>query len=228
MTLTLGHIRDALEGAIPAVMATCSADGTPNVAFLSQVHYVDETHVALSYQFFNKTRHNILANGQGQLTVVNPHTAQLFRINAPLAVCQRVLPLVTNHLAHLQTITDRAVRRLARRLAPETIEGLVVVITADQFGRPPKPREVSEGLRELEARARSLELQSSAPKPIVMGRHLIELGLAPGKAFGEILDGAFEAQLEGKFFDVSAGLRWLAAERELPLTDEQRRKLAGA
>ena len=151
----------------------------------------------------------------------------LERINAPLAVRQRVLPLVTNHLAHLQTITDRAVRRLARRLEPENIEGLVVIITADQFGRPPKPREVSDGLRELEARAQSLQLESSAPKPIVMGRHLIELGFAPGKSFGEILDGAFEAQLEGKFFDLPGGLRWLAAENELPLTAEQRRKLAG-
>jgi len=31
------------------------------------------------------------------------------------------------------------VRRLAKRLEPATIRELLVVITADQFGRPPKP-----------------------------------------------------------------------------------------
>ncbi len=43
---------------MPSVMATCSQDGTPNVSMISQVHYVDRDRVALSYQFFNKTRQN--------------------------------------------------------------------------------------------------------------------------------------------------------------------------
>ena len=149
----------------------------------------------------------------------------LERIHAPLAVRERVVPLVTNHLAHLQAISDRAVRRLARRLAPENIAGLVVVITADQFGRPPKPRVVSDGVRELEARAGALQVQVAAPRAIVMGRHLIPLGLTPGPAFGEILDAAYEAQLEGHFFDLAAGLRWLAEQAPLPFTAEQRRRM---
>ncbi|MBI5773871.1 MAG: polynucleotide adenylyltransferase [Verrucomicrobia bacterium] len=137
----------------------------------------------------------------------------LQRINAPKAIAQRVVPLVTNHLAHLQVVTDRSVRRLARRLAPETIESLSIVITADQFGRPPKPAEVSENLRALLAKAAELKLKDSAPKPILQGRHLIELGLKPGPEFGEIVDAAFEAQLEGKFADLDGARRWLAVER---------------
>jgi adenylate cyclase len=69
---TLDEIRDSLEGAVPSVVATCSADGTPNVCYLSQIEYVDETHVALTFQFFNKTRHNILANPLAVAAAIDP------------------------------------------------------------------------------------------------------------------------------------------------------------
>lgn len=77
----LGDIRPCLEGAIPAVMATCDATGMPNVAYISQVYYVDERHVALSFQFFNKTRQNILANPRATVLVLHPQTAQFFRLH---------------------------------------------------------------------------------------------------------------------------------------------------
>ena len=77
--LSLDALRDCLEGAIPAVVATCSADGTPNVSYVSQVHYVDGEHVALSFQFFNKTRQNVLENPRATLLVANPGTAALYR-----------------------------------------------------------------------------------------------------------------------------------------------------
>jgi putative methionine-R-sulfoxide reductase with GAF domain len=78
---TLGDIRACLEGAIPAVMATCSGDGVPNVAYLSQVYYVDERHVALSFQFFNKTRQNILANPYATVLLIHPRTAAFYRLH---------------------------------------------------------------------------------------------------------------------------------------------------
>ena len=78
---TLRSIRACLEGAIPAIMATCASDGTPNVAYISQVVYVDEQHVALSFQFFNKTRANILANPYASVLVLDPVTARCFRLH---------------------------------------------------------------------------------------------------------------------------------------------------
>jgi len=76
----LGDIRACFEGAIPAVVATCDAAGTPNVAYISQVYYVDERHVALSFQFFNKTRQNILANPHATVLLLHPLTARFYRL----------------------------------------------------------------------------------------------------------------------------------------------------
>jgi hypothetical protein len=56
------EIRTVLENGVPALMVTCSADATPNVTIISQVHYVSGTHVALSFQFFSKTIRNVREN----------------------------------------------------------------------------------------------------------------------------------------------------------------------
>jgi uncharacterized protein len=55
-------IRGVLDNGVPAVMVTCSADGIPNVTVISQVYHVDDTHVALSFQFFSKTIRNVREN----------------------------------------------------------------------------------------------------------------------------------------------------------------------
>ncbi|MBL8352111.1 MAG: GAF domain-containing protein [Burkholderiaceae bacterium] len=82
MTLDLDAIRACLEGAIPGVMATCDGDGTPNVTYVSQVEYVDARHLALSFQFFNKTRRNVLANPVVELLVIHPAHGAMYRVAA--------------------------------------------------------------------------------------------------------------------------------------------------
>ena len=115
-------------------------------------------------------------------------------------------------MSHLLPITDRSVRRLAKRLEPENIAGLSLLMTADSMGRPPRPAVVPQFVQELRAKAAELSVQESAAKPILMGRHLLELGLAAGPQFKQILDAAYEAQLEGKFFTQPEALQWLAAQ----------------
>jgi hypothetical protein len=56
------EIRSVLDNGVPALMVTCSADGTPNATIISQVYWVDDTHVALSFQFFSKTMRNVREN----------------------------------------------------------------------------------------------------------------------------------------------------------------------
>lgn len=79
--LGVDDIRDCLEGYIPSSIATASADGEPNVTFITQVEYVDSDHVALSFQFFNKTRENILVNPRACVHVIHPYTGQVYRLH---------------------------------------------------------------------------------------------------------------------------------------------------
>ena len=54
--VTLSDLKRCFQGIVPSIIATNDDDGVPNITFISQVHYLDERHVALSCQFFNKTR----------------------------------------------------------------------------------------------------------------------------------------------------------------------------
>ena len=78
--LTLDAIRDCMEGAVPATIATASPAGEPNVAYLSQVEYVDPATLALSFQFFNQTRRNVLANPVARLIATHPLTGARYRL----------------------------------------------------------------------------------------------------------------------------------------------------
>ena len=74
MEILPDEIKPAMQGVIPSVVATCSIDGTPNATVISQVYYVDPDHVALSYQFFNKTIKNVRENPRALAWVINPET----------------------------------------------------------------------------------------------------------------------------------------------------------
>jgi tRNA nucleotidyltransferase (CCA-adding enzyme) len=167
---------------------------------------------------FAKPQTTHKAERDGRMRIVSPgHEEQggpiaeafLTRIGAPNEIKERVVPLVKHHLAHLQTTSDRSVRRLANHLKPATITELCLVMTADHFGRPPKPRVLPDGIPQLRMKAEELSLQDEAPKPLLLGRHLIAKGMKPGVEFGVILGKAFEAQLEGAFTEIEGALKWL-------------------
>jgi tRNA nucleotidyltransferase (CCA-adding enzyme) len=172
---------------------------------------------------FGKPSTTVRAERRGAMRWVSPgHEAAggpvaesfLRRIGAPLELDPPVRALVVHHLAHHHgrdsDFTDAQVRRLARRLAPATIDDLGTVMAADAQGRPPLPSsEIMELVGALRARAAALEIEARAPRPIILGRHLVAMGMQPGPDFRPILDSAFEAQLEGVFCDEPGGLAWL-------------------
>jgi tRNA nucleotidyltransferase (CCA-adding enzyme) len=105
-------------------------------------------------------------------------------------------------------VGDGAFRRLARKVEPDL---LYRVAKADSLGRnpewlPPEKRFGSEAQEWFIQRVRELEIERKAPDPILMGRHLIELGLEPGPQFKQILDQVYELQLDGKVSTVAEAI----------------------
>jgi tRNA nucleotidyltransferase (CCA-adding enzyme) len=111
----------------------------------------------------------------------------------------QVLCLVAQHLKpgqlydERERVSDGAIRRLAARCEPDL---LYRVARADCVGRRPGRFEpvAMEWFRE---RVRALDVAVRPPEPILKGRHLLELGLAPGPQVGRVLRAVYEHQLDG-------------------------------
>lgn len=101
-------------------------------------------------------------------------------------------------------VGDGAFRRLARKVEPDL---LYRVAKADSLGRYPdgdrsKMIFGSEAQEWFIEKVRELQIEKKAPDPILMGRHLIEIGLKPGPHFKQILDAVYEMQLDGTVVDL--------------------------
>jgi tRNA nucleotidyltransferase (CCA-adding enzyme) len=136
----------------------------------------------------------------------------LARITRETKLIEAVLPLVRWHAQPYELwkakAGDAAVRRLANKVL--RVDRLIRVDEADRKGRPPLwPGERSPQSLWLAERAAALQLKDSAPKRLVLGRHLIAMGHKPAGWFKPVLDEAFEAQLDGVFVDEAGGLAWL-------------------
>lgn len=132
----------------------------------------------------------------------------LARLSNQPSLADEVVPLVRQHLRPIQLYLSKAspaaIRRLARRVG--RIDRLVRVCRADHAGRPPLPFDDFPAGHWLLQQAEQLSVASKEPQPIVLGRHLIALGLEPGPHFKDLLEQCFEAQLEGEFHDLEVGL----------------------
>lgn len=74
------EIRAVMENGLPCLLATCSAAGTPNVSLVSEAYWVDAEHVALSFQFFNKTTRNVRENPRASLLLMDIEGGAYWRL----------------------------------------------------------------------------------------------------------------------------------------------------
>jgi tRNA nucleotidyltransferase (CCA-adding enzyme) len=147
-----------------------------------------------------------------------PTRSFLQRMKAPHALEEAVVALVVDHLKpsmfHKQRSGAPAVRRLAHRLAQKgtDVPTLCLVAEADANGRT-TPRvlngEPYESGPWLISKLVEFTVQKEGPKPILMGRHLIAMGVKPGPDMGRILSEGFAAQLDGEFSDEEGALEWM-------------------
>ena len=133
---------------------------------------------------------------------VEPATKILDRFNLNTLdgfdVRTQVLGLVAEHLRPIafskarDTVTDGAFRRLAQKVDLELLAGFA---RADCLGRAGSFD--CSGVDWFIERARSLGVEHRPPTPILLGRHLLEMDVAPGPRMGQILRAIYELQLDG-------------------------------
>lgn len=135
------------------------------------------------------------------LDALNIHTINGFDVR------HHVVQLVVNHLkpSHFYKDRDRVSDGAFRRLAEKCdLELLYLVSKADALARGPASE--SSAQEWFIQKARALAVEHAPPKPILMGRHLIQIGMAPGPRMGKILQAIYEQQLDGKVTNLDEAL----------------------
>lgn len=162
-----------------------------------------------------------LIHAHGHAQVGGPMAESfLHRMRAPIRVCEMVRALVTEHMAFYGGATSglKGVRRLACRLAPANVRLWAMLCQADMLGSYAEPSPDSFSIDYWLDLARQASVRDEKPRPLVQGRDLIPLGIAPGVAMGNILDFAFEGQLDGEFDTTASGLEYLRRCGKIPWT----------
>jgi tRNA nucleotidyltransferase (CCA-adding enzyme) len=145
---------------------------------------------------------------------VGPATAVLDRLNVHTLggfdVRRQVLGVTAHHLKpgmfgmSKTPVSDGAFRRLAQKV---DLELLARVAKSDCMGRG-GGFDCSSMDWFLE-RARQLGVEHAPPRPLVLGRHLLALGMSPGPRIGELLRAVYERQLDGSITTVEEGLAFV-------------------
>lgn len=225
--LALSAIRPCLEGAIPAMMATCAADGVPNVAYISQVYYVDEQHVALSFQFFNKTRQNILANPYASVLVLHPVTAEFFRLNLRYLRTETEGPLFEGMKAQLAGIASHSGMANVFRLLGsdvyavqriEAVEGEPLPASPARSGLLGVVRHCSERLSRCAALDELLNVALATLTDLLDVRHAMVLMLDPlTQRLYTVASSGYATSGVGSEIEMGDGVIGMAARERTPV-----------
>jgi tRNA nucleotidyltransferase (CCA-adding enzyme) len=134
---------------------------------------------------------------------INIHTIDGYDVRG------QVVGLVAQHLKpgmfhKAGNVGDGAFRRLAQKV---DLELLARLARADCLGRTGGFD--CSAMDWFITRARALGVEHLPPAPLVLGRHVLALGVPPGPRVGELLRQVYEKQLDGEVTTVEDGVREL-------------------
>ena len=155
--INLAPLRRALEGIVPPILATRDAAGMPNISMISQVHYVDDQHVALSYQFFNKTRRNLLETRIASVEVADAVTNAQHRLKLEYLETQDTGPIFEEMRAKLAGIASHSGMAGVFRLRGADIFRVcgIEVVRSRLSDDAPRPRDLLAIARRSAAKLRA-------------------------------------------------------------------------
>ena len=137
----LETLATCFQGLLPAQLFTCSTDGIPNAAYLSHVEYVDGEHVALSYQFFNKSRRNVTENPQALVIVPDPDTGQGWSLRLEYVRSETEGPLFERMALRIEAIASYCgLKGIFRLRAADVYRVLDVEPVAEEVGTQCPPQ----------------------------------------------------------------------------------------
>ena|SRR5688500_17121234 len=100
------EMKMAMQGMIPSIIATCDAEGMPNTTVISQTYYVDEHHIAISHQFFNKTIRNIRVIPRACIVVTHPEEGNQWKMQVEYSHSETEGDLFENMSMQLEAIAS--------------------------------------------------------------------------------------------------------------------------
>ena len=119
----LSDVSTCFQGVVPSLIATVDGHGVPNITYVSQVYYLDERHVALSCQFFNKTRRNLDENPRACVEMLDPLTLQAYRIRLKFLRSENQGPLFDTMSARIEAIASATgMKGIFRLIAADVFE----------------------------------------------------------------------------------------------------------
>jgi adenylate cyclase len=227
MRACVDTIRECLEGAVPAIVATCDTDGTPNASYASQVHYVDGEHVALSYQFFNKTRQNILANPRATALVIDPFTVARYALSLAYVRTEASGPLFESMKAKLAGIASHTGMSGVFKLRGADIYRVLGIrkVTAARELAPPPRRNLLAAVRLAgQAMARCTELAalldatlSALDTEFDIDHAMILMADVPGERLYTVASRGYPASGVGSEIPFGHGVIGVAARERTPV-----------
>lgn len=163
--IRLAELHSCFQGVVPSIITTADARGVPNVTYISQVHVIDEAHVALSRQFFNKTIRNLIENPRALVEVWDPLTYQPYQMKLHFLRSETSGPLFESMAVRIEAIASHTgMTGVFRLIASDVfrVESVEKIqnFFADQSEREPEAEVVSvDGLR---SEVRGLQLVSES------------------------------------------------------------------